>query len=81
MNKQPDALHLAAQLDPVHSVSTPLMDLHRNAAAELRRLHAEHEALRKAVIKLHATKGRHHTQIAACDLYDLLGLKNERPAK
>ena len=49
MNKQPDALHLAAQLDPVHSVSTPLMDLHRNAAAELRRLHAENQALNNAL--------------------------------
>lgn len=45
------------------------------------RLHAENEALRKAVSKLHAAKGRYHTQLAACDLYDLCNLKNERPTK
>ena len=100
--QQAVALTLAARLEPGHPCKTPLSDLRREAAAELRRLHAanldcmewyeaikydydklkaEHEALRKAVIKLHAAKGRYHTQIAACDLYDLLGLKNERPTK
>ena len=44
------------------------------AAAELRRLHAEYEALRSAIRKLHAAKGRYHTQLAACDLFDLVGL-------
>lgn len=39
------------------------------------------DRLHKAAIKLHAAKGRYHTQIAACDLYDLLGLKNKRPTK
>ena len=37
--------------------------------------------LQAAIKRLHAAKGRHHTQLAACDLYDLLGLKNERPTK
>ena len=36
---------------------------------------------RSAVHKLHAAKGRYHTQLAACDLYDLCDLKNERPTK
>ena len=101
-NQQPEALRLANKLEPVHSASTPLLDLHREAASELRRLHAECEhrmqaingltrlanghhddlmALRTAIKKLHAAKGRYHTQLAACDLYDLLGLKNERPTK
>jgi len=26
-------------------------------------------------------KGRYHTQLAACDLFDAVELKNERPAK
>ena len=77
-NQQPEALRLAECLDDGHC---SLRNALHPAAAELRRLHAEHEALRKAVIKLHAAKGRYHTQIAACDLYDLLGLKNERPIK
>lgn len=39
------------------------------------------DALEKAVRKLHAARGRHHNQIAACDLYDLLGLPNVRPGQ
>jgi len=92
--KQPEAIWLAEALDEMdHCFSRP--GACGEAAAELRRLHAanvdcmawyesikaEHEALRKAVVKLHAAKGRYHTQLAACDLYDLLGLKNERPTK
>ena len=37
--------------------------------------------LQAAVKRLHAAKGRHHTQLAACDLFDLCGFKNERPTK
>ena len=92
--KQPEAIWLAEALDEMdHCFSRP--GACGEAAAEQRRLHAanldcmawyeaiksDYEAMRKAVIKLHAAKGRHHTQIAACDLYDLLGLKNERPTK
>ena len=102
--KQPEALRLATILE-IDLCEYPVDD----AAAELRRLHAENQQLRdafeqqtaghqktldewriadqdvrrlrSAVHKLHAAKGRYHTQIAACDLYDLLGLKNERPNK
>lgn len=88
--KQPEALRLATILE-IDLCEYPVDD----AAAELRRLHAanvdcmawyesikaDYEAMRKAVVKLHAAKGRYHTQLAACDLYDLLGLKNERPTK
>jgi hypothetical protein len=42
---------------------------------------AENEALRSAITKLHKAKGRYHTQLAACDLFDLVGLPNERPKK
>ena len=78
-DKQPEALRLADQLKKayphIHAGLAPA------ASAELRRLHAENEAMRSAIKNLHAAKGRYHTQIAACDLYDLCGLKNERPAK
>lgn len=37
--------------------------------------------LEAAVRKLHAAKGRYHTQLACCDLYDLLGLPNVRPGQ
>ena len=36
-------------------------------------------ALRAAVARMHAAKGRHHTQIATCDLYELCGLPFVRP--
>lgn len=35
----------------------------------------------KAVKKLHAAKGRYHTQLATCDLFELHGLPCERPKK
>jgi len=37
--------------------------------------------LRAAIHKFHAAKGRCHTQLAACDLFDLVGLPNEGPKK
>ena len=75
--KQPEAIALADWFDQlIYPTSFQV-----RSSAELRRLHAENEALRKAVTKLHAAKGRYHTQLAACDLYDMLGLKNERPTK
>ena len=92
--KQPEAIWLAEALDEMdHCFSRP--GACGEAAAELRRLHAanvdcmawyeaiksDYEALHKAVTKLHAAKGRYHTQLAACDLYDLCDLKNERPTK
>ena len=39
------------------------------------------DEMRDAVKNLHAAKGRYHTQIACCDLFDLFDLKNERPKK
>ena len=35
--------------------------------------------LKALVQKVHKAKGRHHTQIAMCELYDACGLPNERP--
>ena len=39
------------------------------------------ERLHQLITKLHTAKGRYHTQLAACDLFDAVGLKNERPVK
>jgi hypothetical protein len=44
-------------------------------------LQAENEALRSAIVKLHKAKGRYHTQLAVCDLFELCGLTAERPKK
>lgn len=88
---KPKALRLADEVDEVAEIYPDMAEV----SAELRRLHAanvdcmawyesikaDYEAMRKAVVKLHAAKGRYHTQLAACDLYDLLGLKSERPTK
>ena len=53
-----------------------------NVAQErIRTLLAKQSKLRDAVKRLHAAKGRYHTQIACCDLFDLFDLKNERPKK
>ena len=47
----------------------------------LRSMTVERTKVRDAVKRLYSAKGRYHTQIAACDLFDLFGFKNERPKK
>ena len=83
--KQPEALRLAGMNEAAahgYPAATVGYQLHTDTAAELRRLHAENESMCTAIKKLHSSRGRYHTQLAACgDLYDLLGLKNERPTK
>lgn len=37
------------------------------------------QQLEAAIRKLHAAKGRYHSQHAACDLYELIGLPCVRP--
>ena len=54
---------------------------HTHAIHDRDRLQQENEQLRQAVARLHAAKGRYHTQLAACDLYDLCGLPSERPPR
>ena len=51
--------------------TTALLAYYMKAQAELQTL----------VCKVHAAKGRHHTQLAMCDLYDAVGLENTRPVK
>jgi hypothetical protein len=77
----PLALKLAEKLDAEVKRTVSLDILHNDAAIELQRLHAENEALRSTITKLHKAKGRYHTQLAVCDLFDLVGLPNERPKK
>lgn len=56
-----------------------LAALERAAAAETS-LHLQATApLEAAIKKVHAAKGRHHAQIAMCDLYELVGLPCVRP--
>lgn len=52
---------------------------HEDHLAAIEAQAREIEALRAAVRKMHAAKGRHHNQLATCDLYDLVGLPNVRP--
>lgn len=79
--KKTDAQLLADELlEPLADCPEPSL-VEKNAAAKLLSLDAENQQLRKAVAKLHAARGRYHTQLAACDLYDLVGLPNERPKK
>ena len=51
------------------------------ATDSLNKIGAERDRLRTLITKLHAAKGRYHTQLACCDLFDAVGLKNERPVK
>jgi len=52
------------------------MQFHGRAQQLLR----EYNALFLLIHKVHSAKGRHHTQLAMCDLFDAVGLANERPA-
>jgi hypothetical protein len=42
---------------------------------------AGRDELVAAVRKVHAAKGRYHSQLAMCDLYNLCVLPHERPMK
>lgn len=42
---------------------------------------ASHTKLFDAITKVYKAKGRYHSQLAMCDLYDLCDLPNERPTK
>lgn len=43
------------------------------------RLQSELAARDELVKKVYSAKGRYHTQHAMCDLYDAVGIPNERP--
>ncbi len=48
-------------------------------SAEVEALQSRIRELCGLVRKVHAAKGRHHTQLAMCDLFDSVGLENVRP--
>ena len=52
-----------------------------NLIVELENYKTVYRTMWLAVHKLHAAKGRYHTQIAAAELYELCGLPAERPKK
>ena len=91
--KQPEALRQAELLEAsgILESADELRRLHAECEHRMQAIngltrlangyHDDLMTLRTAIKKLHAAKGRYHTQLAACDLYDLLGLKNERPTK
>jgi hypothetical protein len=55
---------------------------HETAVIEvMKELNDEMLALKRAVKRVHEARGRYHSQIAMCDLYDLCKLPNERPMK
>lgn len=71
---EPDAwqsIRVGYTADTVRQLITEAVAAERDKYANLQQL----------VRKLHSAKGRYHTQLAACDLYDSLGLPNERPKK
>ena len=63
--------------DTIRTLRARLQD----AAAYIHRLNMERAKMHDAIKRLHAAKGRYHTQLATCDLFDLVGLENERPTK
>ena len=60
------------------SVMPELVEL-ANENVALRARVLELENIKRLVMRSHAAKGRYHTQIATCDLYDACGLANTRP--
>lgn len=40
-----------------------------------------YDTLVNLIKRVHSAKGRYHTQIAICDLFDAVGLSNVRPTK
>lgn len=74
---------LALQTKPLVDGSTRSLNAFYHAASPdvVLALLADLDALRTLITKLHAAKGRYHSQQAACELFDAVGLKNERPVK
>ena len=68
-----DTIHTCS---PQHAVENAM-----RLAGKLEAAERELARLRAAITKLHAAKGRYHTQLAVCDLFELCGLTAERPKK
>ena len=81
--KQPEWERLADILEKM-----PLGQSDEQTAAELRRLGPENakqadqlKAVTHLVRQLHQAKGRYHTQLATCALFDAFGLSNTKPER
>ena len=74
------ALSAAASDEDGYEIRTLRARL-QDAAAYIHSLIVERAKMHDAIKRLHASKNHLHTQHALCDLFDLCGLKNERPAK
>ena len=72
---------LYAENDDFRATCDHLTRENAEQIGEIVALKEQRDELRNSVKRLHAAKGRHHTQHAICDLFDLVGLKNERPTK
>lgn len=80
--------HDKVRVASAEMIKTPLWMIeqilikHETAVIEvMKELNDDLLALKRAVKRVHEAKGRHHSQIAMCDLYDACGLPNERPMK
>ena len=82
------AEHDKARVASKEMIKTPLWMIeqillkHETAVIEvMKELNDELMALKRAVKRVHEAKGRYHSQLSMCDLYDLCKLPNERPTK
>ena len=72
----------AARVDWLHSMYESKKQEIESLLQQIELAHAAgRDELVQAVRKVHAAKGRYHSQLAMCDLYNLCDLPNERPMK
>ena len=76
-----DLIHAKGVSEPlrqgVQALCKDYDELMLRAANQALTLMEQHNAVKK----LHDAKGRYHTQLAICDLFELHGLPCERPKK
>ena len=76
------ASDLRTRINPAYATQLGTESYERRLCAEALEAQATRlDALVAAIKKMHSAKGRYHTQLATCDLYDLVGLSNTRPEK
>jgi len=70
---------LQAELEQVKGYWKEATAKNRQLLEERDALQARARELCDLVRNVHKAKGRYHTQLAMCDLFDSVGLSNERP--
>ena len=73
------SVRLEALREKLATQADPLAQQYAKLAQHCTMLEAQIETLRTLTTKVHSAKGRYHTQIAMCDLFDAVDLPNERP--